>query len=220
MTGSGLQQPTAPDILETDGAADDSPAAKRRRILEATRDIDADSTGSRSRSASASGSDSRSRTARAAVKKADNGASPADSEAESLNGSSSEESEEEEEEDETALLLRELAAIKSERAAQKATDDAAQAAREEESRAAGVSRGNPLLDLGRESGGGSGARKTVEGGGVKRRWDDDVVFKNQGRDPNAVGQGGGQGGGKEGRGFVNDLLRSDFHKRFMGRYVR
>ena len=47
--------------------------------------------------------------------------------------------------------------------------------------------------------------------GVKRRWDDDVVFKNQAR--------GTEERGKEKR-FVNDLLRSDFHRKFMDKYVR
>jgi hypothetical protein len=45
---------------------------------------------------------------------------------------------------------------------------------------------------------------------VKRRWDDDVVFKNQARGTED----------KRGKEFVNDLLRSDFHRRFMGKYVR
>jgi hypothetical protein len=40
---------------------------------------------------------------------------------------------------------------------------------------------------------------------VKRRWDDDVVFKNQARGTED----------KKSKEFVNDLLRSDFHKRFM-----
>lgn len=37
------------------------------------------------------------------------------------------------------------------------------------------------------------------------RWDDDVVFKNQARGTED----------KRKKEFVNDLLRSDFHKRFM-----
>ena len=45
---------------------------------------------------------------------------------------------------------------------------------------------------------------------AKRRWDDDVVFRNQARGTEVKGK-------KE---FVNDLLRSDFHKRFMSKYVR
>lgn len=45
---------------------------------------------------------------------------------------------------------------------------------------------------------------------MKRRWDDDVVFKNQARGTEK----------QEGKEFVNDLLRSDFHRRFMSKYVR
>ena len=47
--------------------------------------------------------------------------------------------------------------------------------------------------------------------GVKRRWDDDVVFKNQAR---------GTEDRNKRKEFVNDLLRSDFHKKFMAKYVR
>lgn len=41
---------------------------------------------------------------------------------------------------------------------------------------------------------------------MKRRWDDDVIFKNQAR---------GTDDKNKKKEFVNDLLRSDFHKRFM-----
>lgn len=44
---------------------------------------------------------------------------------------------------------------------------------------------------------------------VKRRWDDDLIFKNQ-----AVQEG------KAGGQFVNDLLRTEFHKKFMGRFIK
>lgn len=44
---------------------------------------------------------------------------------------------------------------------------------------------------------------------VKRRWDDDVVFKNQARtEP------------KRQKRFINDTVRSDFHKRFLDRYIK
>jgi protein CWC15 len=44
---------------------------------------------------------------------------------------------------------------------------------------------------------------------VSRRWDDDVVFKNCAKkDEDTSG------------GFVNDTLRSEFHRRFMSKYVR
>jgi protein CWC15 len=45
--------------------------------------------------------------------------------------------------------------------------------------------------------------------GVQRRWDDDVIFKNQAA-PRSSGS----------QGFVNDLSRSEFHKKFMNRYIK
>lgn len=42
-----------------------------------------------------------------------------------------------------------------------------------------------------------------------RRWDDDVVFKNQTRnEPKAQKR------------FINDTIRNDFHKRFLQKYIR
>ncbi|KAL4925059.1 uncharacterized protein BDV17DRAFT_284264 [Aspergillus undulatus] len=102
---------------------DEDPEAKRRRILEETRDIDADSDGS-----------------------------------------------EEDKERERA-------------------------AEEEEQREVDIARGNPLLN--------------PTDFNMKRRWDDDVVFKNQARGTED----------KRGKEFVNDLLRSDFHKKFMSKYM-
>jgi len=117
-------------------------------------------------------------------------------------GSSSEEEdsdEDDESEDETAELMRELAKIKKERAEAAAKEAAEKAAKEEEEREFNIARGNPLLNS--------------QDYGVKRRWDDDVVFKNQGRGTSEKEKG-------RGKEFVNDLLRSDFHKRFMNKYVR
>ena len=45
--------------------------------------------------------------------------------------------------------------------------------------------------------------------GIKRRWDDDVVFKNQSR-----------GETKTPKRFVNDTVRNDFHRRFLERYIK
>lgn len=41
------------------------------------------------------------------------------------------------------------------------------------------------------------------------RWDDDVVFKNQAR-----------GEKKARKRFINDVIRSDFHRRFLGKYIK
>jgi len=153
---------------EADGEdAEEDYEAKRRRVLEETRDIDADS-------ASGSGSE-----------KDD------DDEDEDEDDDSDDDSE-----DETAELMRELAKIKAERAQQAAKEAAEKAAKDEEQREFDIARGNPLLN--------------PNDFNVKRRWDDDVVFKNQARGTEE----------KKGKEFVNDLLRSDFHRRFMSRYVR
>lgn len=127
-----------------------------------------------------------------------------DIDASSSSGSSSSESEasDSDSEDETAELMRELAKIKAERAETAAREAAVQAKKDEEQREKDIALGNPLLNEGRKPGGEYG---------VKRRWDDDVVFRNQAR--------GTEERGKEKR-FVNDLLRSDFHRRFMDKYVR
>ncbi|KAK5239596.1 complexed with cef1p [Cryomyces antarcticus] len=92
--------------------------------------------------------------------------------------------------------MRELEKIKAERAAQRAADDAAKAARDQEQREVDIARGNPLLN--------------ATDFNVKRRWDDDVIFRNQARGTED----------KRKKEFVNDLLRSDFHRRFMSKYVR
>ena len=45
---------------------------------------------------------------------------------------------------------------------------------------------------------------------VRRRWDDDVVFKNCAK---------GQLDNRDVR-FINDSLRSDFHRKFMEKYIK
>lgn len=44
---------------------------------------------------------------------------------------------------------------------------------------------------------------------VKRRWDDDVVFKNQAR-----------GETKTPKRFINDTIRNDFHRKFLQKYMK
>ncbi|KAL9106829.1 MAG: hypothetical protein Q9227_008162 [Pyrenula ochraceoflavens] len=80
---------------------------------------------------------------------------------------SSDEDSDEDEEDETAELARELEKIKRERAEKKAQEDAEKAAQEQEAREQDIALGNPLLN--------------PQSFNVKRRWDDDVIFKNQAR---------------------------------------
>ncbi|KAJ5234718.1 uncharacterized protein N7469_003886 [Penicillium citrinum] len=149
-------EPTLANADAEGGETEEDPEAKRRRILEESRDIDADSDGSEEDSSD----------------------------------------EESDSEDEAADLMRELEKIKKERAAQKEKEEQERAAEEQEQREVDIARGNPLLNS--------------QDFDMKRRWDDDVVFKNQARGSEK----------KDGQEFVNDLLRSDFHKRFMSKYVR
>ena len=65
--------------------------------------------------------------------------------------------------------------------------------------------GNPLTSTG--TGGGS-AGGSSSGAILKRRWNEDVVFKNQARDEPQLKKR-----------FINDVIRSDFHRRFMSKYM-
>lgn len=101
--------------------------------------------------------------------------------------------------------MAELERIKSERAEEARLKAEAEASEAFERQKDELATGNPLLDL---ATGGAGA----SAGGdfrTKRRWDDDVVFRNQTRtEP------------KKPRRFVNDTVRSDFHRRFLSKYIQ
>lgn len=112
----------------TSGEEEDS-EAKRRRILEESRDIDADS--------------------------------------EEDDDDDDEDSSEDDSDDEEAELQRELEKIKAERAAKRQKEEEEREAREQEEREKDIALGNPLLNK--------------QNFNMKRRWDDDVVFKNQAR---------------------------------------
>lgn len=101
-------------------------------------------------------------------------------------------------EDDTAELMAELNQIKKERAQEEARKEAERKAQEEKIRTENILRGNPLLN-----------EKPAEFK-VKRRWDSDVVFKNCAID---------EPDRKE-KPFINDTLRSSFHKKFMEKYVK
>jgi len=97
-------------------------------------------------------------------------------------------------EDETDELLRELERIKKEREQDRLKQEAA--AKEEAShrREEAVLQGNPLLN---------------EDYSIKRKWYDDVVFKNQARDEPETKKR-----------FINDTTRNDFARKFMKKYIQ
>jgi len=106
-------------------------------------------------------------------------------------------SDDDDSDDDDAELQRELERVRRERQEKREREERERAAAEQEERERDIALGNPLLNK--------------PDFNIKRRWDDDVVFKNQARGTDDKGKK------KE---FINDLLRSDFHKRFMSKYVR
>lgn len=105
---------------------------------------------------------------------------------------------EDDDEEDTEALMLELAKIKQERAEAKERQDRERAELEKQQEQE-VLRGNPLLN-----------DPDSQNFTVKRRWDDDVIFKNQARGMDD----------KPKKRFINDMLRSDFHQKFMDKYIR
>ncbi|KAF9573055.1 hypothetical protein EC968_009105 [Mortierella alpina] len=126
-----------------------------------------------------------------------------DDEKDSDDSDDSDSDSDDDDEDDTAELLRELEKIKRERAEEKERQERLQREEEEKEREAQAAAGNPLLDMP----GNSAGPKDFS---VKRRWDDDVIFKNQARGMSD----------KPKKRFINDTLRSDFHRKFMNKYVQ
>ncbi|TPX69273.1 hypothetical protein SpCBS45565_g02602 [Spizellomyces sp. 'palustris'] len=114
-------------------------------------------------------------------------------------GAESESDSDDNDDDDEAELLRELEKIRRERAEEKERLEQERLAVEELQREEEALTGNPLLQP-----------LATKDFSVKRRWDDDVVFKNQakGVDENPKKR------------FINDVLRSDFHRKFMSKYVK
>ncbi|UYV61985.1 CWC15 [Cordylochernes scorpioides] len=108
------------------------------------------------------------------------------------------EEEEDSDDDNDEELMAELNRIKKEREQEAARKEAEQKIQEEKIRMENIVSGNPLLNS-----------KPSEFK-VKRRWDDDVVFKNCARGEDD----------KKDKTFINDTLRSEFHKKFMDKYVK
>ncbi|XP_004527381.1 protein CWC15 homolog [Ceratitis capitata] len=121
---------------------------------------------------------------------------------------SSEEDSDSEDEDDTAALLAELNKIKQERLQEETRKDQEKKQEEERIRMENILSGNPLINY--APGTGATASKNIGSDlKVKRRWDDDVVFKNCARtEPEKKSH------------FINDSLRNEFHKKFMDKYIK
>ena len=113
--------------------------------------------------------------------------------------------------DDEAALQAELAKIRAEREAARAKEEEEARAEEEARMEEAALTGNPLLNAAAGGGGADGTASAAAGGGrMKRRWNDDVVFRNQAkREPD-----------QNKKRFINDTVRNDFHKRFLNKFVR
>ena len=116
-----------------------------------------------------------------------------------------EESQEAEEDSDELELMREYAKVKAEREAErrKQDEERAELLRKQEAEAALGK--NPLMasSLGSEV-----ASVVDESYALRKRWYEETVFKNQAR-----------GTGQQKKRFINDTVRSDFHRRFMAKYI-
>ncbi|XP_065862731.1 uncharacterized protein [Euphorbia lathyris] len=119
-----------------------------------------------------------------------------DSDVELNNDDESDDDDDDEDEDDTEALMAELERIKRERAEEKMRQDQERAAEELKVKEEQLLKGNPLLN-------------NPTSFNVKRRWDDDVVFKNQAR-----------GETKAPKRFINDTIRNDFHRKFLQKYMK
>ncbi|NP_001086072.1 protein CWC15 homolog B isoform X1 [Xenopus laevis] len=124
-----------------------------------------------------------------------------------LTDEDADEDSDEDSDDDTAALLAELEKIKKERAEEQVRKELEQKAEEERIRMENILSGNPLLNL---TGPAAQSQASFK---VKRRWDDDVVFKNCAKGVDEMKK-------RQDKRFVNDTLRSEFHKKFMEKYVK
>jgi protein CWC15 len=123
-----------------------------------------------------------------------------ESDASDLDASDDDDDLDSDDEDEEAALQAELAKIRAERAAAKEREEAEAAAEERVQMEEAALTGNPLLN----------AEGAASSGRIKRRWNDDIVFRNQAKEePN-----------QNKKRFINDTVRNDFHKRFLNKFIK
>ncbi|WFD29861.1 complexed with cef1p [Malassezia sp. CBS 17886] len=189
------RDPDAAEAADDAREAEEDAGARKRRLLASAASLDADDADAEGHAAEADGD---------AVEQ---GADEDEDEDEDEEEEEDEDEDEEDEEDDTETLLRELEKIKQERRDEKAQQEALQMEAEQLTHEEEVARGNPLLNLEQAL---HGAPRKSDAQ-MEKRWDEDLIFRNQ-----AVGADNQLSK----RGFVNDLTRTEFHKKFMSRYIK
>lgn len=147
------------------------------------------------------------------AKRVDNISPREDSESE-RSDASDDVSDDDDSDDDEAELVAELESIRKEREFERIKKQSEEQEREEREESERIATGNPLLghlsSFNDEiSDTASIATGSMPAFAVRRRWDDDLVFRNQSR-----------GERKAAPRFVNDTTRNDFHQRFMKQYMR
>ena len=107
------------------------------------------------------------------------------------------ESDDDDDGDDEEDLQAELEKIRAERAAAQTKKEQLDRESEQEEQRRKAMKANPVTSIEENS------------AKVKRRWNDDVVFRNQARDEPEVKKR-----------FINDTIRSDFHRKFLQKYVK
>ena len=98
--------------------------------------------------------------------------------------------------------MREFEKLKKERELERQKKEQARLEELKKKEEAEIAAGNPLIMSE------SGVSGDVEPYSLKKKWYEESVFRNQARDHP-----------KSQKRFINDTVRSDFHKKFMSKYV-
>lgn len=104
----------------------------------------------------------------------------------------------ESDEDDEMELQMELERIKAERAAALLKKEQEEREISEKKNTENALKGNPLVNMGES-----------DSSKVKRRWNDDVVFRNQAREETT-----------HKKRFINDTIRNDFHRQFLKKFMK
>lgn len=169
---------------DADDADEDEGDAKRRKLLEDAKQLDADddeAPPSKGKQPAHSAAD-------------DDDADDANDDDDDDEEDEDESEDDDDDEDDTEALMRELEKIKQERREEQERREQLDSAQEQMTREEEIARGNPLLNLENALHGESRAPKMPE----QQRWDEDLIFRNQAVETPDLTK----------RGFVNDLTRT------------
>lgn len=131
-----------------------------------------------------------------------NGNDDSSTDLDDYNDDSDSDDDDDDDEDDEIALKAELDKIRAEREEMKRKEDDIIASEEKSKLEADALLSNPLLHINDNNNNNGNGR-------LKRRWNDDVVFRNQAANEPEMKKR-----------FINDTVRNDFHKRFLQKFIR